>query len=143
MPELSDLNSLKVCLRQQGKLADLLAPADFAPEGLVADHLARDFKDKLNATQMRKVFHTIKRIERGLKGKLKEQPLGAEERSEISLLSPSLAYAVGRELLPKDFYDLMKTCLASDKMQTVEDFRRLTQLLTAILAYQKYHSKSK
>jgi CRISPR/Cas system CSM-associated protein Csm2 small subunit len=30
-------------------------------------------------------------------------------------------------------------CLKPDKMKSVGDFRRLTQLLTAILAYQKYY----
>lgn len=143
MPAMHDLSSLKEHLRKKERLAELLAPQDFAPEGLVADKMARQFKDRLKPTQMRKVFHTFKRIERGLKGKKDDEQLSAELLAEISLLGPELAYAVGRELIPEDFYELLKTCLHREKMQTVGDFRVLTQLLTAILAYQKYYDKDK
>lgn len=140
MPAIRDLNELKKCLNQKGPLAELLNPQDFASEGLVADQLARKFKEDLNPTQMRKVFHTFKRIERNLKGKGDDEPLSDKLQAEISLLGPDLAYAAGRGLLPKSFYGLLKLCLAGEKMQTVGDFRRLTQLLNAILAYQKYYS---
>jgi len=142
MSSISDLDSLMKHLREKGQLATQLSPQDFAPEDSVAYKMARQFKD-MNPTQMRKVFHTFKRIERSLKGKRDADQLSDELLAEISLLGPELAYAVGRELIPKEFYTLLKTCLHRDKMQTVGDFRVLTQLLTAILAYQKYYQKDK
>lgn len=130
-------------LQESGTLASLLSPQDFASEGLVADQAAKELKDKLNPTQMRKVFHTFKQIERGLRGKADTEQLSANLQAEISLISPNLAYAAGRGLLPKPFYNVLKLCLKPGKMQSVADFRRLTQLLTAILAYQKYYEKEK
>ncbi len=140
MPAIETLDDLKDRLSQAGALAELLNPQDFAPEGLVADKIAKQFKDKLKPTQMRKVFHTFKQIERGLKGQKGEAELEPALRAEISLLGPNLAYAAGRGLLPKPFYNVLKLCLSQEKMQTVADFRRLTELLTAILAYQKYYA---
>jgi hypothetical protein len=37
----------------------------------------------------------------------------------------------------------MRLCLSSNKLKKVGDLRVLMQLLTAILAYQKYHEKVK
>ena len=139
MPTIRDLQGLEDRLKEQGTLSELLDPQDFAPEGMVADKIAQQFKDKLKPTQMRKVFHTLKRIERNMRGKQDNDPLDPRQRTEINLLFPNLAYAVGRELLPRPFYNVLKLCLSADKMKTVADFRRLTQLLTAILAYQKYY----
>ncbi len=140
MTAIQDLRGLENCLRQAGSLATLLDPQDFAPEGAVADTLAQQFKNDLKPTQMRKVFHTFKRIEHDLRGKGDDEALEQREFAKISLLAPNLAYAAGRDLLPKPFYNVLKLCLTRDKMQTVADFRRLTQLLTAILAYQKYYA---
>ncbi|MBN1220827.1 MAG: type III-A CRISPR-associated protein Csm2 [Anaerolineae bacterium] len=125
---------------EKGPLSAILSPQDFADEGAVADVMAQKFKKDLNPTQMRKVFHAFKQIERKLKGKPDGDNLDGF-RAEISLITPNLAYAVGRKLMPPEFYDVLKLCLKPDKLQTVGDFRRLTEFLTAILAYQKYYSK--
>jgi CRISPR-associated protein Csm2 len=143
MSTIQNLQDLEQRLQKEGTLAALLNPQDFAPEGMVADSIAQQYKAELKPTQMRKVFHTFKKIEIGLKPKRDEDPLDAKQMAEISLLVPNLAYAAGRDLLPKPFYNVLKLCLSSGKMQTVADFRRLTQLLTAILAYQKYYDKDK
>ena len=55
-------------------------------------------------------------------------------------MAPEGSTAFGRNLVPKGFYDLMKMCLSQAKMQTVGDFRRLMEFLTALLAYHKFHS---
>jgi len=143
MPTIRDLQGLENRLKGQGTLSELLDPQDFAPEGMAADAIAQQLKGKLKPTQMRKVFHTIKRIERNMRGKRDSDSLDSKQRAEISLLSPNLVYAVGRDLLPESFYNVLKLCLREDKMKTVADFRRLTQLLTAILAYQKYYENIK
>ncbi len=66
-----------------------------------------------------------------------------KNKIEVRLLVPELAYARGRDLIPQKFYDLMRRCLSDPKLQTVGDFRRLAELLTALLAYHKYHEKVK
>ena len=127
----------------EDSLAHLITPQDFAPKGAVADQMAKNNLKGLNPTQLRKVFHAFKKIERNLRTKQDREPIDADTRAEISLIGPNMAYAVGRRLLPSNFYQLVKTCLTEDKLQTVGDFRRLIQLLSAILAYQKYHAEVK
>ena len=112
-----------------------LDPSEFAEENGLADSLAQKFKkDELKPTQLRKIFHALKQIERGIKI---ENPEDKLDRTQIMKLLPELAYASGRGLIPKDFYDLMKTCLSSQKLKTNSDFMRLMDFLTAILAYHK------
>ncbi len=125
-----------------GKLKGLkrmtnLEPAEFAEEGGYADTLAREFGKELKSSQLRKVFGALKQVDIRAKSEPADKPL---ERSEINRLIPELAYAFGRDLVPEGFYDLMKMCLSQTKMQTVGDFRRMMEFLTAVLAYHKLHS---
>lgn len=130
-------------LKKQGTLSELLPLEQFAEPGKVADELAKDFKDKLKPTQLRKVFHALKEMERDFKGRKDDEKLRSEDKIKIYPLAPELAYARGRDLIPQDFYELMRLCLSSEKLDTIGDFRRLVQFLTAILAYHKYHEKGK
>lgn len=123
-------------LKGLSRMADL-NPTDFAEEGGYADTLAREFGRDLKSSQLRKVFGALKQVDIQVKRDPVDKPLG---RSEINRLIPELAYAFGRDLVPKGFYDLMKMSLSQTKMQTVGDFRRLMEFLTALLAYHKFHS---
>jgi len=125
--------------KSKGGLAELLFIEDFAEPGKLADQLAKKYKNKLKTTQLRRIFHVIKAIERGMKGRKDEEPLNTNDRREILQLLPELAYARGRDLIPQDFYKLMSVCLSSAKQQKVKDFRTLSSFLTAILAYHKYY----
>jgi len=124
---------------REGTLAELLSIEDFAEPGQLAEQLAKNYKGKLKATQLRRVFHAIKAIERGMKGRDDEEDLTTDDRREILELLPELAYARGRDLIPQDFYKLMSVCLGSEKQKKVKDFRTLSSFLTAILAYHKYY----
>lgn len=134
-------------LSRPGTLSTLLCPEQFAEPGKLADQLAkayiRDRSAELKPTQLRKVFHALKEKERKLKAKKDSEELGSEDKSDLYLVAPELAYARGRGLIPQDFYELMRVCLSSEKLQTVLDFRRLIQFITAILGYHKYHDKMK
>ncbi len=129
------LTAQQVIAKVEGlkRLADL-DPREFAEEGGYAHVLAGEFRGALKPTQLRKVFHALKRIDLALKTKPAEATL---DRAEVNRLIPELAYAMGRQLIPRDFYTLMKACLGHQRMQTVGDFRRAMELLTAILAYPK------
>lgn len=134
--------------KQDDSLSKILQLEDFAEEGKLADNLAKHYLsdgDKLKATQLRRFFHAIKNIERGMKGKSGEDEtaLPKSVRAELLPLLPELAYARGRGLIPDDFYQLLKTCLSSQKLKTVADFKRLVAFLTAIMAYHKFHEGQK
>lgn len=141
MATLQTIADLKRVLQQSGPLTKILKPEEFAVEGAVADRMASDFKSSLKPTQTRRIFHTIKQIENLTRRMEDDQRLEEKDRLRLTLLIPELAYAAGRELIPKEFYEVLKLALAQDKLQTVGDLRRLVQLLTAIVAYQKFHSK--
>lgn len=134
-------------LRKPGSLSQLLDPEQFAEPEKVADQLADGFiKDKsaeLKPTQLRRVFHALKQKERKFRLKSEGDVLEPNDKKEIYLLLPELAYARGRGLIPQNFYELMRLCLSTDKLKTIGDFRRLVQFVTAILAYHKYHEKVK
>ena len=109
----------------------------FAEEGKLADQFVSALRrgKNINATQLRKFFHAIKNIQR--------QVQKGEEfhRGDIARMMPMLAYAVGRnELIPRDFYDLMKLCFGAEKCQTKEDFLRAADFLEAVMAYHKFQS---
>jgi len=125
-----------------------LLPEQFNPELKIADKAAIYFfqqdehqkKDRLKSTQLRKFFHALKDIERTYKTKKENDPFNF---SDVSPVLPELAYALGRELIPREFYDLMKECLSDRKLKTVKDYRRFIEFLTAILAYHKMHKELK
>lgn len=113
----------------------------FCEEGGYADALVLEWgKDKLKPTQLRKVFSEIKSIERDVEKSVKSNEDWNEDfdRSKVIQLMPLLAYATGRNLMPKDFYDIMRTCLSASKMKTKLDFKRLAEFVEAILAYHKF-----
>jgi len=132
-------------LKKTGTLAELLDPEYFAEPGQVAERLAEKYvkSGELKPTQLRKIFHALKEKERSLKGKNDEEGLDPGTKAELRLFIPELAYACGRKLIPKDFYELMTLCLSSSKLQRVGDLRILMRFLEAVLAYHKYHEKIK
>lgn len=133
------VDDLKRQLSQGGSLTTLLLPDEFAGEDQVAAHIAQAHKNDLKPNQARRIFHTFKELDRANGGKDAAEPLSEEDRMRLTLVVPELAYATGRNLIPKEFYEVVKLCLAPDKMQTVGDLRRLVQFLSAILAYQKFY----
>lgn len=119
MSTLTPQNVVETLEKHSGPLSDVLSLESFAEPGKLADGLAKGYKDRLKATQLRRFFHAIKNVERGTRGHRDEDPMPAEIRSKLLPLMPELAYAQGRGLIPPDFYKLMKICLSSQKLQTV------------------------
>lgn len=133
------VNELKRLLSQSGTLTKLLKPEEFALEGQVAADIAQRYKDELKPNQARRIFHTFKEIDRNTRHASAEADLSDDDRMRLTLLMPELAYAVGRDLIPREFYEVLRLCLQRDKLQTVGDLRRLVQFLSAVLAYQKFY----
>jgi CRISPR-associated protein Csm2 len=120
---------------------------EYSDEGGYADQVVRAFgetekgqvkkeniRDALKSTQLRKVFHALKKVQLSVK------KTNTFQRSQILKIVPELAYATGRDLLPREFYDLLKVCLSANKLKTKDDFLMTFHFIEAILAYHKYRS---
>jgi CRISPR-associated protein Csm2 len=129
------IGEVKQRIEKLGSMSEL-PEEDFCEEDGLADSLAQRFKkDELKATQLRKVFRELKAIQRGIKRESLGDPF---DRRKVVGMMPTLAYASGRGLIPKDFYDIIKMCLSPQRLQTNEDFLRVDDFVTAILAYHKF-----
>jgi len=111
----------------------------FAAEGGYAERVARDIK--LETSQLRKFFNTMKKIERDLKKKS-----WREVEGEFYLLEPRIAYATARGHVPQGFYELIKVCMRKVAPRDVEDeqkiknsFKKFVRFVEAIVAYHRYH----
>lgn len=113
---------------------------DFAPEGKLADRVAQaSIKADLQSTQLYKIFHELKNIQKEV-WRAPDEPF---ERTKVLRLIPLLAYAAGRKVIPEKFYQLLKALLDTSKIETNADFLRAFDFIEAILAYHKYHSEKK
>jgi CRISPR-associated protein Csm2 len=111
-----------------------------AGENGIAERAAKEFKNNLKTTQLRKFFDQAKSIESNLKEK------GWEAVSaDFAMLRPILAYAKGRKLIPDSFYLFMTLCMGKivapdgDETKTKENYKRFIQILESVVAYQKYY----
>lgn len=115
----------------------------FAEEYGLADSLVihlRKQRNPLKANQLRKVFQSIKNIERDLSPKIRKNSKVKEEdfnRADIATIMVNLAYARGRKLIPSDFYDILTQCLSHNQLKRNKDFIRLAEFVEAVLAYYK------
>ena len=80
-------------------------------------------KDAMNTNQLRKVFTQLKTIE----SKMDRNPgveITHEQKNEVLLIMPQIAYARGRNLIPVSFYNLMKECVRPEK----SEIKRITKV---------------
>lgn len=137
-------------IREMEKLPSMRALdwQKFAEEGGYADEVVRAFgedekgqikkdkiRDALKSNQLRKIFHALKQVQ------LKVKRTRQFDRSDLLRMTPELAYATGRGLIPRDFYALLKTCLSPTKLRDPEDFFKAFDFVETILAYHKYRSE--
>lgn len=132
MPEIT-IDNVKQHI-QSLKTFSTIGPEFYAKENGAAHIIAKDVREKMKVTQLRKFFGHIKQIQAKYKGKKDDDKV---EKGELYLLMPELAYALGRNLISKNFYELMKTSLNSEKIPTVKDFNCFVDFLSAVLAYHK------
>lgn len=134
-------------VKRAGELNTLseLEPSEIAEKGGFAERLAQNWaqsrKDKIKMTQLRKLFDEVKRYERNFESR------GWDSiSSDFHMLRPKLAFAVGRGIVPKGFYEVVSTCIdkiASNQEMRKESFYRFRELLEAIVAYYKYEEEVK
>jgi CRISPR-associated protein Csm2 len=105
-----------------------------------AEEIGRRLKDgKLETNQVRKFLDAINRI----KAELLDE-VGSEDRDEarfkkievdIVLLKPKLAYAAARQAAAKPLQEVLD--VAIDRVESMNDFKRLVQFVESIVAYHK------
>lgn len=144
MPPNYTVQQVKNHITNCGTMAEL-DPVLFCEEDGMADSLARSFPrgsdlGELRSTQLRKVFQGLRAVQRLISRESPNNPFWTEHGQAVARILPMLAYAAGRKLLPRDFYDILKVCLSPQKLQTNADFARVDEFVTAILAYHKYRN---
>jgi CRISPR-associated protein Csm2 len=133
------INEITQEIKRAKKLSEVLKPKVFAPPGGWADKIVQELKvgrggTKLKTSQLRKIFAEVKDI---CEKRIKDI---SQDETEIYLLYPKLAYAQGRNLMPKNFYQLLVACL--DKLKEnadKEDFKMFEEFMTSIVAYNKQY----
>lgn len=88
-----------------------------------------DSSKYLNTNQLRKYFEEINNAVM--------LSTFNEKRMTLYKILPKIAYAVGRKVCPKRFYNLMSTCISKESLKNDDDIQTLVDFLTAIVAYSK------
>jgi len=109
------------------------------PFGGVAERIAKNLSGQVNITQLRKLFNEVKHVcTLGKKGNIKIA------YTKLLRLYPKIAYATARDLLPEEFGDvLIKVLKKVEKCNQPEDYERLDDFFTALIAYAKYYESLK
>ena len=137
--KVDEIKEITQKIKNAKSLSDVLKPEIFAPPNGWADKIVQNLKGrrggtKLKTSQLRKIFAEVKDIcEKRIKGI-------TDDNTELYLLYPKLAYAQGRDLMPKNFYELIVACL--DKLKdssNKKDFITFEEFMTAIVAYNKQY----
>lgn len=133
----SPIDELLSEVRKAKTLKEVFVPERYALPGgwayLTAELLK---KDAMNTNQLRKIFTQLKNIE-GKIDNARSEKLLPEQINEILLVMPQIAYARGRDLIPYDFYNLMKECISQYKIKDKEDYKSFISFYTAVVAYSK------
>ncbi len=89
---------------------------------------------ELKTAQLRRFFDPLKSIEQKVFIENREWD---DVKTDFVLLTPKLAYAKGKDLIPQPFYHLIKGCLI--RVESKEDLKSLIRFLETVVAYHKYH----
>ena len=127
----SVIKELTERVKKGGRLSQILTDEEtLKPNGL-ADRIAKELEGNLRSTQLRKVFDKIKEIEEAIDRR-------DDYKVKILELYPKLAYSTGRNLMPKEFFNLL-TSLLEKAEKDREDAKVVIRLITAIVAYSKLY----
>ncbi len=111
----------------------------YAVEKGAAHIIANSMGEKMKVNQLRKFFDQVKKFQlENCKGKEENKNIDIKK---LYILLPELAYALGRRLITKEFYNLMKIIIRDNngktRLKTVVDFNNFVEFLAAVLAYHK------
>lgn len=131
---MSDINDVINKINSCGTLSEIEVK-DFLDDETGYAHIVAKNSKSLNTTQLRKFFSPLKKME--------QKDNWNEIETEFYLLKPRMAVAVGRENVPRPFYNVILAAMS--KVDNVEDetlkmknFDIFVKFFEAIVAYQKY-----
>jgi len=96
-----------------------------------ADNLAKSIQDGLRASQLRRIFVEVKKIDMNFRK-------GSFDPDRVILLKPRLVYAASKKPEVAPIKNIFIKCI--DKISDFEDFTKFVTFFEAILAY---HSEGK
>jgi len=108
--------------------------------GSILEKYVEQISGKIKRAQLRKFYNYIRSLETQWRDKPGDQNLTKEDRLKLLKINVYLAYAVGRNLIPKDSLDKLFG-LMIDRVRTYSDFRALIDVFEAIVAYHVYYEK--
>lgn len=124
-------------IRGAKTLKEVFAPEEYAlPNGWAHKTAKRLSKQAMNSNQLRKIFTQLKSIEEKV-ARNKNNELTDAQKNEILLIMPQIAYAKGRDLIPWEFYNLMRECITPKKIKDRDDYKSFVNFYTAVVAYSK------
>jgi CRISPR-associated protein Csm2 len=131
------INEMISKIRGARTLKEVFTPEQYALPNGWADKTARSLsKQAMNSNQLRKIFTQLKSIEDKV-DRNKNNELTDAQKNEILLIMPQIAYAKGRDLIPWEFYNLMKECITPKKIKDRDDYKSFVNFYTAVVAYSK------
>lgn len=122
-------------IKNGGKLSSTLSIEDLNLPNKAAHLIGKTFskgrtdKEVLNTNQLRKYFDQIKAVE------LIDD--FNEAKNNLFKILPHVAYAVGRDVCPRKFYDLLEACISNKSLQDEKDIETLVNFMSSIVAYSK------
>jgi CRISPR-associated protein Csm2 len=124
------MNEIMDKIKRLNKLSEL-KEEDFAiPKSGIAYRIAQYFSQrgqKITISQLRKIFSEILSVCEDAERDLNQA------RGKKYKIYPKIYYAMGRQLIPHEFKEILETIL--DKVKDNEDFERLKDFMIALVAY--------
>ena len=131
---MSDINDVISKINACTTLSEINAK-DFLDDETGYAHIVAKNSKKLNTTQLRKFFAALKKME--------QKDNWDEIETEFYLLKPRMAVAVGRENVPRPFYNVVLAAMSKvdnvdDDETKMKNFDIFVKFFEAIVAYHKY-----
>ncbi|GAB6190139.1 hypothetical protein JCM30566_18820 [Marinitoga arctica] len=117
---------------ERKNLSKFLEPKKYATTEGIAYKYANYLKNKMKTVQIRNIFATLKEFEQANRGKTGNN----FDDSKKYILLTQTAYAVGRKVVPKNFYNFMEYCV--ERINSPEDLNVFVKFFETIIAYFKF-----
>ena len=111
------------------KLEDVPLDQFIKKEGIAYLFMEKRYKD-IKINQLRNFFAEVNKIK-------KEKVLTETNRAKLEM---NLAYDYGRNVITKDFYQIITLLLERIKDDDPQDFELFFEMVKSLIAYHKYHS---
>ena len=103
---------------------------EFIKKEGAASSFMKNRYEQIKINQLRNFFSEIKAIQRS------EKTISAADKARLEM---NLAYDYGRNVINKDFYELMITLLAKTRINNQKDFSNFVEMVQALIAYHKFY----